>query len=228
MLISEAVARNLAEGPARAARSHARRKALKSALTGGTAPPEITKAELGAAAARQAGRQALALARSCFDSAVGDNADALAAKLVELGLEGNPAVLLTICRTLQPPAKYDSTKIELDIGPIDNLEDIDRARRRLAEAVFAGRVGVEDGNALARMLDSLADGILRDQKSRLVNDMRAALTDTAKGGASAKVRLLTERAEMVLEGLRKAPEAPLIEAQAEPDDDTDESWRTLL
>lgn len=199
---------------------------MRELLAGGSLPPGVTAEEVGGTAARQASRQALALARSCFDSAVGDNATALAAKMIELGLEGNPAVLLTIARTIQPPAKYDSTRIELDIGPIDSVDDIDRARRRLAEAVFAGKVGVEDSAYLARMLDSLSDGILRDQKTRLVNQMREALTDTAKGGTSAKVRLLTQQAELVLEGLRKAPEAPLIEAQAEPDEDGD--WRCLL
>ena len=50
-------------------------------------------------------------------------------------MQGNPAVLLSIARTLQPPAKWDSTKVSLDIGPLESPDDLDRARRRVAGAL---------------------------------------------------------------------------------------------
>jgi hypothetical protein len=220
------LAKNRAESPQRAKRSSERRKAVRAVLAGEPVPADMVPAELGAHAARMASRQALTFARACFDQSLGDNAEALAAKMIELGLEGNPAVLLMIARTLQPPAKYDSTRVELDLGPLDTLDDIDRARRRLAEAVFSGKVGVEDSNHLARLLDSLGEAILRREKQALLAGMRDALADATQGAISARISSLTKRSEVILSGLGGGA-TPMIEAEfdgerVEVDDDT---WR---
>jgi hypothetical protein len=234
--MTAAVARNLAEGAQRARRSEKRRKALRNALTGGPVPADMPTTELAGHAARVASRQALAFARAHFDQSLADNVTALAQKMIELGLEGNPQILMTIARTLQPPAKYDSTKVELDIGPIQTLEDIDRARRRLAEAVFSGRVGVEDSGNLARLLDSLAEADLRQRKAELLNDMRTALSDASAGSVTARIGVLTQKAELVLKGGKPGVDVPFIEAEPiKVDDggggtveDDDSAWQQFL
>ena len=163
------------------------------------------------------------LARACFDDTLGQNAEALAGKLVELAMDGNTAALLTVARSIVPPARFDSTRIKLDVGQLETPDDIDRARRRLAEAVFNGQVGVEDASHLTRLLDSVAEQHLRDERAGLVADMRDALAASRAGGLGMKLSAMTAQAELILRNLA-APAAPMIEAELDGDD----AWRALL
>src|SRR5688500_14027146 len=135
--MTPAAARNRAEAGKRGMINAKRRRAVRDVLAGGYTP---SKEEVGGAAARVSSRQALDLARASFDSAIGDNAEKLAGRLVELALQGEVSCLLTVARSIVPPAKYDSTKIKLDVGAIETLADVDAARRKAAAAVFAGEV----------------------------------------------------------------------------------------
>jgi hypothetical protein len=224
----QALAKNRAEGPERAKRSDQRRKAVRNALAGYTPSPH----EVATTAAMQASRAALKVARASFDSAIGASADQIAGRLVELALGGDVNALLAVVRSVVPPARYDSVKIRLDIGALDTLADVDAARRKVAMAVFQEEIGVEDGNNINKMLDSIAEGILRNQKMALLDDMRATLSEATATSVTARITSLTQKAELVLGGLRGGAEVPLVEAAAEPvehevevEEDGPNGWR---
>lgn len=221
-----AAERNWSEGAARARASHKRRKALRDIVSGSIPMPDTVSPDMARSAAREASRSALQLARACFDDILGQNAEALAGKLVELAMDGNTAALLTVARSIVPPARFDSTRVALDVGPLETPDDIDRARRRLAEAVFNGQVGVEDAGHLTKLLDSLSEQQARDQRTSLIADMRDALAASRAGGMSMTISSLTARAELLLQGLGAAP-APLIDMRGSDEGDADE-WRALL
>ena len=206
-MVTAAVAKNLAEGPERARQSQRRRRAVRSLMAGAPVPQDIPPGELGAAAARIASREALAVARAQFDDSLGRNAEAVAAKLVEMALGGNVPAMLVVARTIVPPAKFDNSKINLDVGALETAADLDRARRRLAAATFAGQVGIEDAGHLVRMLDSLSEAAARDEQTKLVADMRLAIQQAATGGITTKIAMLSQRAELVLRTLAD-PETP--------------------
>lgn len=226
MPVSEAVARNRAGAPKRGAASRDRDRALRQVLDRAPVPAGHDPRELAATAARQDSRARLAFARSVFDEAIAANAEKLAEEMITRALDGDGVALLTIARTLQLPARYDATRVKLEVGAIENLADVDAARRRVAEAVFAGEVGVEDGGNLAKMLDSIASGIEREQRSALLVDMRTSLAATARSGVSARVAMMTTRAELILNGgTLDGDEPTMIEGTAELDAD---DWRAFL
>ena len=191
--------------------SRRRQRAVRDALAGGAVPDDMTAEEFGAAAARHSSRQALQLARACFDNTISASAEQIAAKLVELAMDGSVPALLTVARSVVPPARFDSTMISLDVGRLETPQDVDAARRRLAEAVFSGRVGVEDAAGLSRLLDSIGEGMLRDAQTALLASMRQAVADSTTHSVGDRVAALARRAEAALRGVA-APEPMVIEA----------------
>lgn len=194
--------------PERGMASRRRQRAVRDALAGGPMPDDMTADEFGAAAARHSSRQALQLARACFDNTISASAEQIAAKLVELAMDGSVPALLTVARSVVPPAKFDETFVDLKIGEIKTAEDIDRARSRLAEGVFNGCIGVESAGNLARLLDNIAEARLRDEQTQLIASMRETLAATAEHGIGGALATLSARAERVLQGTS----VPLIEA----------------
>jgi hypothetical protein len=145
----------------------------------------------------------------------------VAQKLVELALAGDATALTLVARSVLPAARPEERRIKLALPPLDSHANLTLARQRVGAAVASGELGLDEAERLMRLLESIETALVEGEKRRLLEDLRAAMAGTQPGGTQARLRLLAQQAELLVEAARQLPaDAPgergeLLEGTAE-------------
>jgi hypothetical protein len=150
-------------------------------------------------------RHATETARHVFAAAIEDNAHAVAERLIRQALAGDVAALTLVARSVLPAARPDDRRVRLDLPPLTSPENVAQARRRVAEAVARGEVGLGDGRDLMTLLEGLAAALAEAEKRALLTRLRGALAGAEAGGVRTRITLLAQEAEVFVEAARQVP-----------------------
>lgn len=148
-------------------------------------------------------RHANETARHAFATAIEGSAEAVAQKLVELALGGDVAALTLVARSVLPAARPDDRRVKVDLPPLTTLENVAEARRRVADAVARGEVGLGDGRDLMGLLEGVKASLVETEKREVLAQLRGALTDAQAGGVRARISVLAREAEILVEASRR-------------------------